>query len=85
MSYWVNFSDKSAGYVEADSEDAAKTLAHEKTGKSATRARRLPYPARPIIHQGPGHPEYGPCPPFCYTPEQCAGRGSCPKDYACSE
>ena len=85
MGYWVNFKDHPAGYVEAANEAEAMAIAKEKTGKEPKAARRLPYPARPIIFQGPGDPQYGPCPPFCYTPEQCVGRGSCPKDYACSE
>lgn len=83
---WVTFEDgKKGGYVEAASADEAMKIAKEKTGRDPKRAEPLPYPATPIIHQGPGDTKYGPCPPFCYTPEQCKGQTSCPKNYACSE
>lgn len=82
---WVTFKDGYAGYVEADSAEKAMEIGKEKTGKEAVKAEQIPYPARPIIFQGPGHPKYGPCPPFCYTPKRCVGRGSCPHEYACSE
>lgn len=83
---WVNFSDgQKGGYVEAASAEEAMKIAKEKTGREPVSAKPIPYPARPIIFQGPGHPKYGPCPPFCFTPEQCKGKTSCPKNYACSE
>ncbi len=83
---WVTFADgKKGGYVEAETADEAMKIAKEKTGREPKSAGAIPYPANPIIHQGPGHPKYGPCPPFCYTPEQCKGQTSCPKNYACSE
>ena len=82
---WVTFKDGTAGYVEAKTSDEAMRIGSEKTGKEAVKAEQLPYPSRPIIFQGPGDPKYGPCPPFCYTPKQCVGRGSCPHSYACSE
>lgn len=82
---WVTFNDGYAGYVEADSEARAMDIGKEKTGKEPVKAEQIPYPAKPIIFQGPGNPKYGPCPPFCYTPKQCIGRGSCPHEYACSE
>lgn len=40
----------------------------------------LPYPADPRIKTGEDE-----CPSFCFTPEMCAGRHSCPRSYACSE
>jgi hypothetical protein len=82
---WVTFKDGSAGYVEAASAEEAMRIGQEKTGKEPAKAECLPYPAKPIIHRGDPHPKYGHCPPFCYTPKQCAGCGSCPKSYACSE
>lgn len=39
----------------------------------------LPYPAEPM------EPPVSKCPAFCYTPNECKGRTSCPKRYACSE
>ena len=83
--YWVTFSEGKGGYVDATDANNAMEIAKDKTGRKPVRAQTLPYPANPIIYQGPGHPKYGPCPPFCYTPEECVGRGSCPKSYACSE
>jgi len=83
---WVTFIDgKKGGYVEAANAEEAMKIAKEKTGREPKEAYQIPYPASPIIFQGPGDPKYGPCPPFCYTPEKCKGLGSCPKNYACSE
>lgn len=81
MNFWVKFKDGSAGYVEADSAEIAMAVGKEKTGKEAKSAERIPYPASPIIYQSAGDP----CPPFCYTPNECVGRSSCPHRYACSE
>jgi hypothetical protein len=82
---WVTFRDGTGGYVEAEDANTAMSIAKEKTGKEPVKAEPIPYPARPVIFQGPGHPKYGPCPPFCYTPKQCVNRGACPHAYACSE
>lgn len=38
----------------------------------------LPYGASPQYPRATGGA-------FCYTPNECKGRGSCPKSYACSE
>ena len=40
----------------------------------------LPYPADPRIRT-----DEDKCPSFCLSPATCSGRGSCPRDYACSE
>lgn len=77
--YWIDFTDYSAGYVEAVDEDAAIAVAEKKTAKSVSHARRLPYPAEPIIHQESG------CPAFCCTPRKCAGNTACPQRPSCSE
>jgi hypothetical protein len=82
---WVTFNDGTAGYVEAKAAEDAMRIGQEKTGKEPFSAERLPYPARPIIHQEPPRDGWPVCPPFCYTPKKCAGRGSCPHRYACSE
>lgn len=79
---WVTFEDGTGGYVESGNVDESMRIAEEKTGKKAKSADRIPYPARPILFQKPcAHP----CPPFCYTPKECLGKGSCPKNHACSE
>lgn len=45
----------------------------------ATEIKELPYPADPRV--GP----QSDCPSFCWQPNACAGRSSCPRQYACSE
>lgn len=82
---WVTFKDGSAGYVEAKTAEDAMRIGQEKTDKEPLSAEQLPYPAKPIIHQEPSRDGGPVCPPFCYTPKQCVGRGSCPHGYACSE
>jgi hypothetical protein len=48
--------------------------------KQVVKIERLPYPGNPRI----GDYRSG-CPAFCMSPRSCAGRGSCPRNYACSE
>jgi len=75
--YWATFTDASPVCVEAASEAVARVYA-EKRGTVAE-IKRLPYPASPRIG------DMTQCPSFCYTPNTCAGRGSCPKDRACND
>lgn len=89
--YWLTFTDGSHGCCQGDSPFDAKRIAEKLTGKTVAggkyqdiAATPLPYPAKPVIWQL-DHPVGGKEPDFCYTPEQCAGRTSCPKPYACSE
>lgn len=91
--YWLKFTDGTAGYCEGQGAFDAVQIAEKLTGKTVAdtgdnkyrpQLKRLPYPATPIIWQF-DHPVSGKCPPFCSTPTQCAGHGSCPKSYACSE
>lgn len=42
--------------------------------------RSLPYPADPRLRTGEDK-----CPSFCFAPQTCQGRTSCPRNYACSE
>lgn len=80
--WWARFTDgrkgqfiytpREAGDQKAEAERLAAT--HGPIKEVLT----LPYPAAGFVSPDG-------CPPFCYTPEQCAGRGCCPKDYACSE
>jgi hypothetical protein len=47
----------------------------------------IPYPALPILFQMPHLTEDGrnsPCPPFCYTPEECKGQTCCGKNPCCT-
>jgi hypothetical protein len=76
--YWVMFENRSAGCVEDVSEEAAKAQAA--TLGKVTSFKKLPYPATPRLSA-----KKSDCPPFCYTPNQCQGRGSCPKGHACDD
>lgn len=49
-------------------------------GVSVTNCQALPYDASPVI--GPGAKNAY---TLCYSPNECAGHGSCPKRRACSE
>lgn len=76
--FWVEFSDRPAGTIEASTGPEAKEIG----GKfgAVTHSTRLPYPARPVLHQ-----VVSTCPPFCFTPNECKGHTCCLKNYACSE
>jgi hypothetical protein len=78
--FWVRFDGHSPACVEDVSKEAAKAQAEKLTGKAVTSIETLPYPAKPRISE-----KQSECPDFCYSPEQCKGRTSCPKRYACSE
>lgn len=96
MSWWVTFADGSQGCIEAPVghecehswDDKAKsemlTLAAEIKGVDATKIEPLPYPAKPRLNPQK-HEKFGVIPSFCFTPRECAGRGSCPKRYSCVE
>lgn len=90
-SFWLTFTDGSNGCCQGETEFDAKLIAEKLTGKKVAggeykdiAAKKLPYPAKPIIWQF-DHPASGKCPPFCYTPAKCAGHSSCPQNYSCSE
>ena len=83
--WWVDFVSGRSGFVEAPNHAAAIAIGFRETGNAARRARPIPYPAQPIIFQEPERPGKPQCPAFCYSPNMCAGRTSCPKSYACSE
>lgn len=74
--FWVQFSDRSPGTIEADEVHAAEKLS-EQFGKFKL-ANTIPYPARPVLHQTSS------CPPFCYEPNKCKHRTSCPNNPACT-
>jgi hypothetical protein len=77
--YWLSFSDGTHGCCEGATLAAAITKAEDLTGKIVSGGKRLPYPAGPVIWQ------QSTCPSFCYDPARCAGKSSCPKDYACND
>lgn len=83
-SWWVKFNDGKSACVDAKDEGHAIQLGSELSGKQAVSADRLPYPATPRLNAN-RHPKFGMCPAFCYRPDQCKGRTSCPQNYACSE
>lgn len=91
--FWIKFADGSEACCEGQTAFDAQRIAEKLTGKTvadvpnkwtAGNVRQLPYPASPIIWQF-DHPVSGKFPLFCHDPKNCAGRGSCPKNRACSE
>jgi hypothetical protein len=79
--FWVKFSSRKPGCVEAVTAEAAMEAVRELNPVSA---ERLPYPAAPrlvIVEYG----EYGKMPSFCYEPEQCKGYSSCPQRRSCTD
>jgi hypothetical protein len=82
--YWIKFPSKPAGCVQADDEDKAKAIAFEAMGEEPKSCQSLPYPATPRINKIE-HPQWGVTPSFCFDPDRCAGKTSCPKNYSCVE
>lgn len=82
--YWFKFEDGGTGCIEAETQAEAEEIAETKLCRTTVKCDVLPYPAQPRLHVVPD-PEYGPCPSFCYTPETCAGKTSCPHRYSCVE
>lgn len=74
--WWVTFDSGKSACYEGTREEVELRTAQSGTVKSID---CLPYPAEPRTDPK------GDCPSFCYTPERCKGRTSCPKNYACSE
>lgn len=80
MAMWVKFTDGTSGsFTWRDRPEDVIVDCQQRTGKTVETMWSIPYPASPVIFNDTG------CPPFCYTPERCAGKGGCPKMYACSE
>lgn len=91
--FWIKFTDGSEACCEGRSASDAQSIAEHLTSKTVAdkpnkwtvgNVKSLPYPASPIIWQL-DHPVSGKHPLFCHDPKNCAGRSSCPKNYACSE
>jgi hypothetical protein len=73
--WWVELEGR-AICLEGDG-DEVKTRA-EAMGK-VLRISCLPYPAEPRVAPSSN------CPSFCWRPQECKGKTSCPRPYACSE
>ena len=73
--YWITFTDKPAGCIEAKSKAEALELA--KTLGQPEFAQELPYPGNPRLNKATD------CPSFCYSPAACAGKSCCPKRPSC--
>lgn len=74
--FWVNFENKASGCVDAD--DEADAIDKAGVFGVVKMVRSLPYPAMPRLG------DHDKCPPFCYSPAQCVGRGCCPKNPSCT-
>ncbi|WP_417615378.1 hypothetical protein [Parasphingorhabdus sp.] len=99
MAFWVKFETGEPGCVEVEFEkmnglspkeqtSLVIETAERETGRKVVSVDRIPYPASPRLVKvyyeiKPGVKEA--CPSFCYSPEQCKGRSSCPKNYSCCE
>jgi hypothetical protein len=77
--YWLSFTDGTHGTCEGRTLEGAITHAEDLTGKVVVVGKKLPYPAVPVIFQESTTPA------FCHSPNRCAGRSSCPMDYACND
>jgi len=80
MAMWVKFTDGTSGsFAWQEYPDNVTDDCQQRTGKTVETMWTIPYPASPVLYNDTG------CPAFCSTPNKCAGKGSCPKSYACSE
>lgn len=82
--YWVTFADRAGGCITVTKDEDPIAIA----GVFGTLKTidSLPYPANPVLRRRALRDEKDiHCPEFCYSPSQCKGRTSCPKNYACSE
>lgn len=77
--YWLSFTDGTYGCCEGEKLTDAITRAEDITGKVVSNGKCIPYPAVPVLWQSDN------CPAFCYNPNRCAGKSSCPSDPACTE
>ena len=81
--FWVPFKTGAPGCVEAKDEAEARALVEAGLpGRLPTEVvtiGHLPYPASPRLNP----PAKNACPSFCFRPEDCVGRWSCPRDRSC--
>ena len=80
--YWVRLENNQAGCIDAEDDKEADFVAMIVAAMTKTEVKSveiLPYPANPYWVRRSDMPT------FCIDPNNCAGRTSCPKHYACSE
>lgn len=82
--FWVRFTKGKPACVEAQDADAAKAEAEKLSGRAVARVDRLPYPCEPRLNKHL-QPHGSVTPSFCFRPDQCCGRTSCPQRYSCTE
>lgn len=75
--YWVESHNGEKGTVTADNVADAKRIARTKMDAMLKKVNVLPYPAQPVLNSTGGTPE------FCWEPDNCKGRTSCPKHPSC--
>ncbi len=80
--WWVRFQGRDPGCVEAETATEADAIARAITSAVPLTVRPLPYPANPRLNKK-NYPPHGPMPSFCYRPDHCAGRTSCPESRSC--
>jgi hypothetical protein len=78
MAFWVTFKDGERGCIHSRTVALAEQEAASIKGKPVEKVESLPYGAHPSIDEA----SFG---DFCIHPNFCAGRSSCPRNYACSE
>jgi hypothetical protein len=77
--YWLIFPTAEAGCVEAESEGEANIIGQKERGEPPKTIKILPYPADQRIGKRTGTPS------FCFQPDKCQGRSSCPRRISCVE
>lgn len=80
--YWIIFKDGTKGCCEGFNENHAKAIATKLKEKEVAEVQKLPYPASPAIWQF-DDPVHGEIPHFCFQPDKCAGKSSCPRSPDC--
>jgi hypothetical protein len=88
--WWLTYAQgtRASECVEANTKEEASAVAVQAHGMEPVTVLCLPYPANPRLNKIEHEFSDGTksaCPSFCYSPSTCAGRGSCPHRYACSE
>ena len=76
--YWVKFSNRAKGCVDAANETEALKIA-QVHGANPEVIGELPYPALPRLNRLDLS-----MPSFCFRPNECAGHTSCPHRRSCS-
>ena len=74
--YWVEFEDGQKGTIEADGIEDAHNTARAVNPDSPREVFSLPYPAEPTLMKID-------TPTFCWKPNECKGRTSCPGKPSC--